>query len=375
MDKVIYKEWKGRNRFLFKGKFVTGSSRDNITVGSAYFGIMIAFIVYSCTIVKYLNYNGYSLISWTGYALYFLSLFYMLKTTFTDPGVIPRGDIESAEGNSKVEGIICTDEEEVSDERLIEAGKSDNNASERILEIKPEQPKNKPKASIYTHRHCNTCKIMRPPKASHCSECDNCVKGFDHHCFFVGNCIGRRNHKFFFLFLLFATCFCFLTTSVAISGLYNVVAENPNLIVQLKNQVTYWIISGVLILVAMCCCHPPYCCTTKYTLLFTGLLLGVVAVMMASKGFEFPWFENPSMFILYVIVLTPFTMWIFFACSANVFRISLGMTQKQEAVIDREVSECEARRSMYAIPFSQKLANMKEFLLREGIESQIHGAI
>lgn len=34
-------------------------------------------------------------------------------------------------------------------------------------------------ASIFTSRRCNTCNIIRPPKASHCSICNNCVLNFD----------------------------------------------------------------------------------------------------------------------------------------------------------------------------------------------------
>lgn len=33
--------------------------------------------------------------------------------------------------------------------------------------------------SIFTNRNCETCKISRPSKASHCRICDNCVESFD----------------------------------------------------------------------------------------------------------------------------------------------------------------------------------------------------
>jgi len=49
---------------------------------------------------------------------------------------------------------------------------------------------------------CTTCRVYRPPRASHCPDCDNCVRDFDHHCPFTRNCIGARNYCFFILFLV-----------------------------------------------------------------------------------------------------------------------------------------------------------------------------
>ncbi|KAF9913434.1 palmitoyltransferase for Vac8p [Lobosporangium transversale] len=54
-------------------------------------------------------------------------------------------------------------------------------------------------------RWCDICKIVKPDRCHHCSECDKCVLRMDHHCPWVRGCIGYNNHKFFYLFIFYAS--------------------------------------------------------------------------------------------------------------------------------------------------------------------------
>jgi palmitoyltransferase ZDHHC9/14/18 len=46
-------------------------------------------------------------------------------------------------------------------------------------------------------KFCVTCRLWRPPAATHCATCNVCVRRFDHHCGVLGNCVGEYNHRWF----------------------------------------------------------------------------------------------------------------------------------------------------------------------------------
>jgi hypothetical protein len=71
-------------------------------------------------------------------------------------------------------------------------------------------------------RYCETCRVWRGPRASHCSSCGFCVQRHDHHCGTVGTCVAQRNHAAFAAFLAataLGTCVLLAATSARLYAL------------------------------------------------------------------------------------------------------------------------------------------------------------
>jgi palmitoyltransferase ZDHHC9/14/18 len=176
------KKWEvfpGRNKFCLDGKIIMGPDVTVFYINIFLIvGTTIIFLVFDC---PYLTFRVSPLIPIATIILFVFVMSTLLKTSFTDPGIIPR----------------ATPDEAMYIEKQIKITSCGDVPTERP------PPRTKEvfiRGQSVKLKYCFTCKIFRPPRASHCSLCDNCVDHFDHHCPWVGNCVGRRNYRYFYLF-------------------------------------------------------------------------------------------------------------------------------------------------------------------------------
>lgn len=146
-----------------------------------------AFLLVPCTVYYYYVFphlwanHAYPLAGATT-VVFLISVGLLLATCCSDPGIIPRRTV-----------ILATGREELLKETL----------GYDLLGVVQDNGRLGVPDDLWRqgYRWCRTCNIIRPPRASHCPDCDNCVLRFDHHCPFMNNCIGQRNYHFFFGFL------------------------------------------------------------------------------------------------------------------------------------------------------------------------------
>ncbi|KAL3884160.1 hypothetical protein ACJMK2_030380 [Sinanodonta woodiana] len=177
----------GKNKFCCNGRIMMARQ-----TGIFYFTCTLIFVTsglffgFDC---PYLAVYVTPAIPAIGGALFLFVMATLFRTSFSDPGVIPRASPDEA----------------AEIERSIECP---NAASPGTYRPPPRTKEVVIKGQVVKLKYCFTCKIFRPPRASHCSLCDNCVERFDHHCPWVGNCVGKRNYRYFYLFILSLSILC-----------------------------------------------------------------------------------------------------------------------------------------------------------------------
>ncbi|XP_039266942.2 palmitoyltransferase ZDHHC9-like isoform X1 [Styela clava] len=219
------KKWQvfpGRNKFYCDGRILMARQ-----TGILYFTLCLIFVtialffVFECRLTLVHLDFGFIIPIVAGLLTIF-SVACLLRTAWSDPGILPRASF--AEANYTERQLQAQQASEAA-----AAGQQGYRPPPRTLEIEINGVPMKLK-------YCFTCKIFRPPRASHCSLCDNCVDCFDHHCPWVGNCVGRRNYKYFYLFVTSLSVLCLYVFAFSILHIVLLSKEKGNFLEALKNS-------------------------------------------------------------------------------------------------------------------------------------------
>lgn len=222
----LYQVWPGKNRFCFSGRCMTGPWSDCGPNTCVWTIILVPVTVFYVALGKELWFKFPSLFitttvafSWTMVAL--------VLTGWSDPGIIPRQTRAQAWQQAKeLEGSLGGDSSDSKHAQLPKSLVVDNNEGGRDV-----------------WKFCRTCNIYRPPRASHCEDCDNCVKEFDHHCPFVGNCVGERNYGPFCAFLICVVALLMSVLISAVMGTSEIKGDNAQV-----NTVMIFVVAGYSLL-------------------------------------------------------------------------------------------------------------------------------
>lgn len=154
----------GRNRFWLRGRCVTGPDYRGtvLTLLLILFISLLSAAISFRTLIEHNLPVGIALLSVMLVATA-ISIWSCWLAATTDPGIIPRSTAPPPPSRR---------------DRTIQL-------NGRTILVK----------------FCETCRIWRPPRASHCATCNNCVQRFDHHCPWLGNDIGIRNYRSYFTFV------------------------------------------------------------------------------------------------------------------------------------------------------------------------------
>lgn len=182
-------------------------------------------------------------------------LIFLFLTSSRDPGIVPRS-VRPPESEETFDGATPSME--------WVSGRTPHLRLPRTKDVSVN-------GFVVKVKYCETCFLYRPPRASHCSICNNCVQKFDHHCPWVGQCIGlvssshispgfgcgiflkidnlysnklQRNYRFFFLFISSST---FLCIYVFIISWLNIIGERKHY-TSLWKSMTSEVLSLVLII-------------------------------------------------------------------------------------------------------------------------------
>ncbi|XP_044507015.1 probable protein S-acyltransferase 1 [Mangifera indica] len=233
----VYKLWKGNNKFLCGGRLVFGPDGKALILTSIMIGgPAMAFCLNMLLLINPDNPAYHYPVLVGAFLLTILDFCFLFLTSCRDPGIIPR--------NVQLPEL---------DESFTQSTEWLN---DKAFDIKlPRTRDVKINGMSIKVKFCETCLLYRPPRASHCSICNNCVQKFDHHCPWVGQCIGIRNYPFFICFISFATILCIY---VFVFSWKNILRQEGSLLTVMTEDilsviliaycfVTVWFVGGLTV--------------------------------------------------------------------------------------------------------------------------------
>ncbi|CAK9104096.1 Palmitoyltransferase erf2 (DHHC cysteine-rich domain-containing protein erf2) (Ras protein acyltransferase) [Durusdinium trenchii] len=195
----LYQHWRGKSRFYCAGRCITGGEGEcpiaclgGLSCASLATWICILLpsaLFFTVALPRLQRQNVSPLLLPSFLLLFSATVASLLATCCSDPGIIPPRRFVLATGSrthlAELLGydLLGPRGQEPCGDPCLDAASM---VSEQL------------RAEGY--RWCHTCQIVRPPRASHCKDCDHCVLRYDHHCPFVNNCVGQRNYHFFIIF-------------------------------------------------------------------------------------------------------------------------------------------------------------------------------
>jgi palmitoyltransferase ZDHHC9/14/18 len=156
--KRVPRKWEvfpGRNNFLCNGRILMAQRAGLFYL--CVFIIVLTSVLFFAFDCPFLAVNVSPAVPVIAGVLFIFVMSNLFKTSFSDPGILPR----------------ATKDEAADIERQIEVQTVVGNGTAY-------RPPPRTKEVVINNqtmklKYCFTCKIFRPPRASHCSICDNCV--------------------------------------------------------------------------------------------------------------------------------------------------------------------------------------------------------
>ena len=308
-----------------------------------------------------------------------------IMSFITEPGIIPRNhpnyikkenkDLnKNINNNSENLFQNVNINENLSKNNLDNLNIKNNNINNLNINIIDKVNNSEVKPNIFNERECVTCQIIRPPGASHCSSCDNCVLNFDHHCVFISNCVGKRNHKYFYLFLLFGVftdIYCSICQIITIIKVY--IISPKGLYKELWHD-NKWLFLLSLIVIFVSAVLLPFLRIREILLstLIGGYILFIIIFYVYYTRDGKPKYYNPFLIPILAVSIV-FITFVFNACFKQTRNICEGYTLKQMHSIQEAMKKNQEIKYDYMKKKTcgEKIKNICEFLKFDPGESLI----